>query len=123
MSWTERKHQRLPIESRVFIELVAAPAGSGEDAQIAICKTMNVSSHGLMVALEQELPVEAFLQIGVEPPRDTGSEAFYMLGQVRWCKPSDDPEFPWLAGFALQQAEHSDISSWIKLITALEPGS
>ncbi|KZX56846.1 hypothetical protein A3709_03440 [Halioglobus sp. HI00S01] len=122
MGWTERKHQRLPMQSRVFIELEAAPVGSGEDATIAICKTLNVSSGGLMVALQHELPVEAFLQIGVEPPPSaTGSDAFYLLGQVRWCKPSDDPDYPWLAGFSLQQAEKSDIQSWISLITAMEP--
>ena len=105
----------------MFIETVAAPAGSDEESEIAICKTLNVSSHGMMVAIQHKLPVEAFLQIGVEPPRDAGGETFYLAGQVRWCKESEDPDFPWLAGFSLLQAENSDIDSWIRLITDMEP--
>ena len=45
----ERKHLRLPVESRVFIELEAPVSGSDEAGKIAICTTLDVSAQGLQV--------------------------------------------------------------------------
>lgn len=116
----ERQNQRLPLQSRVFIEFEAAAAGSSEEAQLAVCKALDVSSTGLRVMLQHELTVDAFLQIGVEPPGVEGEvETFFLAGQVRWCRPSGDQDLPWLAGFALLPAEHSDISRWVALISQL----
>lgn len=115
MTETERQQARLPVHSRVFIELEAPAAGSGEEAHIAICRTLDVSAHGLRLALQHELTVDAYLQIGVEPP-ETNGDTFFLAGQVRWCRPSDDPENPWLAGLALLQAAQSDMDRWVTLI-------
>jgi PilZ domain-containing protein len=112
---TERQQPRLPVNSRVFIELEAPAAGSSEDANIAICRTLDVSRLGIKVALEQRLPVGAYLQIGVEPLADNG-DTFFLAAQVRWCRPGDDGENPWLAGFELLPAEHSDLARWMALI-------
>lgn len=115
MTVTERQHARLPANTRVFIELEAAPADSSEDAHIAVCRTLDVSSRGILVALAQELTVGAYLQIGVEPPLSDG-DTFFLAGQVRWCRPGDDSGDPWLAGFELLPAEHSDLARWETLI-------
>ena len=115
MTETERHQPRLPVHSRVFIELEAPAAGSSEDAHITVCRTLDVSSHGLRVAMEHALTVEAYLQIGVEPPEGDG-ETFFLAAQVRWCRPSGDPELPWLAGFELLPADHSDLAQWVELI-------
>lgn len=118
MTEIERQQPRLPIDSRVFVELEAPAAGSSKDAHIAVCRTLDVSSHGLRVALEHELTVEAYLQIGVEPPEGDG-EAFFLAAQVRWCRPSEDSEYPWLAGLELLPANHSDLAHWEELIGAI----
>ena len=115
MTEIERQQPRLPIHSRVFIELEAAAAGSGEDGQIAVCRTLDVSRLGMRVALECEVPVEAYLQIGVEPPQGDG-KTFFLAAQVRWCRPVKDPQYPWLAGFELLPASHSDLNRWAELI-------
>lgn len=109
-----REQPRLPLHSRVFIELESPAAGSTADAQIAVCQTMDISSQGLQLAIPQELTVGAYLQIGVEPP-GVDDDTFFLAGQVRWCRPSDDPEYPWLAGFVLLPAEHSDMARWVEL--------
>ena len=116
MTEIERQQPRLPMHSRVYVEFEAAAAGSGEDANITVCRTLDVSSHGLQVALEQELTVEAYLQIGVEPPEGEG-DTFFLVGQVRWCRPSEDPEYPWLAGFELLPADDSHLARWNELIS------
>lgn len=116
MNETERQQSRLPAQSRVFIELEAPAAGSSEDASIAVCRTLDVSSHGLQVALEHELIAEAYLQIGIEPPEGEG-EPFFLTGQVRWCRPGEAPEHSWLAGFELLPADHSDLARWVALIS------
>ncbi len=118
----ERKHLRLPVQSRVFIELESAVAGSEAGSNIAICTTLDVSAQGLQIALDQELTEQAYLQIGVEPPHAEGDdgEAFFLAAQVRWCRPGDSEDQPWLAGLALLQAGQSDIDRWIALISDLE---
>ncbi len=120
MPQVDRQDARLPAQSRVFVELESAAAGSAEEATIAVCQALDVSSYGLRVSLQQEVPVGAYLQIGVEPPSDRDSEPFYLASQVRWCRKGDDPDYPWQAGFSLLEAGHSDISSWVALINSLD---
>lgn len=118
----ERKHLRLPVESRVFIELEAPVSGSDEAGNIAICTTLDVSAQGLQVSLEHELIEQAYLQIGIEPPHAEGAtaEPFFLAAQVRWCRPGPDEAQPWLAGLALLPAGQSDIDQWIELISGKE---
>lgn len=115
MTETDRQEPRLPLHSRVFIELEAPAAGSAEEAHIAICRTMDVSGLGLRVALDNELTVESYLQIGVEPPQGDG-ETFFLAAQVRWCHPNADSQYPWMAGLELLPAEQSDLARWVTLI-------
>lgn len=114
----KRRHLRLPVESTVFIELVASGVGSNEEAKVARCKTLDVSRGGLRVSLEHELVVGAILQIGVELP--DSEETLYLAGEVRWCLPNSEPEPGWSAGFALLNAGDSDIDSWISLLADMD---
>ena len=118
----ERKPLRLPVESRVYIELEGATgeyAANGDEG-IAICKTLDVSAQGLRVALDHELEEQAYLQVGVEPPHgDHPAEPFFLIAQVRWCRPGDTPDQPFIAGLALMPARGSDIDRWIALISDL----
>ena len=122
MSETTRKHLRLPLESRVFIELVAANAGDSGGAEIAVCKTLDVSLNGMRVALEYEVTVDAILHIGVDVPRENSDaiDTFYLAAQVRWCRPNDEPDYPWSAGFTLLNASNSDIGQWVALLSELD---
>ena len=118
MDELKREHNRLPLESRVYIELEAPAAGSGRESTILICQTLDVSARGLQLAVEEALTEGAFLQIGIEPPVDAGEETLYLVGQVCWCRPAESGELPWLAGFALLPASESDLERWETLIHA-----
>lgn len=116
----KRKQVRFPIENTVFIELVAPEFGSNEPAVIARAKSVEISRDGLRVTLAQELTAGAILQIAVELPADAGT--LYLAGEVTWSGPipgtGDEPA--WAAGFALLNAEESDIASWVSLIALME---
>jgi len=114
----QRRHPRPPVESAVFIELVAAEAGSAEPSEIVICKTLDASRRGLRVTLDQELLVGSILQIGVELA--DSADTLYLAGEVRWCLANKAPETGWSAGLALLNANGSDIDHWVLLLAHIE---
>lgn len=105
-----RRYFRLPIESRVFVELESPPPGSLGPGKVARCDTLEVSEGGLKVRLGESVTVGAILQIGVELPGK--DEPFYLVGQVRWRKQDLERPGRWLAGFEILNAAGSDIEQW-----------
>ena len=114
----KRRHLRLPVESTVFIELLSPEVGSTESGKVAVCKTLDVSRGGLRVSLEYELVAGAILQIGVELPDST--ETLYLAGEVKWCQANRAPESGWSAGFAILNADGSDVDNWVALLAGME---
>ena len=106
----KRRYVRLPLESRIFIELESPPPGSIVRGRIARCETLEVSDSGLRVRVGEALTVGAILQIGVELPGK--DEPFYLVGQVRWRMQDTDSRGHWLAGFEVLNAAGSDIDQW-----------
>ena len=118
MAQDKRRHLRLPLQSRVFIELVAPEIGSEDSGKLAQCQTLDVSRGGMRVTLEHQLVKGAIHQIGVQLP--AFGKTFYLAGEVRWCLPNRPPEYGWTAGFALLNAGDSDIDSWAELLAGME---
>ena len=105
-----RRFFRLPVESRVFIEIESAPPGSLGPGKIARCETLDVSNSGLRVRLDEPVTVGAILQIGVELPGK--DEPFYLVGQVRWRMRDREIKGKWVAGFEVLNAFGSDVEHW-----------
>ncbi len=105
-----RRFFRLPVESRVFIEIESAPPGSLGPGKIARCETLDVSNSGLRVRLDEAVTVGAILQIGVELPGK--DEPFYLVGQVRWRMRDREIKGKWVAGFEVLNAFGSDVEHW-----------
>ena len=118
MQKDSRDYLRLPLQSRVFIELIAPEVGGGEPGNVIMCSSFNMSRAGLRVGLVHELLVGSILQIGVELPdlQDT----LYLAGEVRWCLANHEPEAGWSAGFAILNAGDSDIDRWVALLADME---
>ena len=114
----QRKHLRLPVASRIFIELVSPSMCSTESGKIVTCKTLNVSRGGVQVSMEHEVTEGAILQIGVQMPEK--EDALYLAGEVEWCQPLDELGQRWAAGFKLMNANNSDIDSWVSLLTEMD---
>jgi len=115
----QRKHLRLPVESRTFIELISPDISGAESGKVVTCKTLNISRGGLQVMLPEQLTVGAILQIGIELPG--AASPLYLAGEVRWCLRNDiDTEHPYSAGFKLLNANSSDFHKWVDLVAAME---
>lgn len=111
---SKRRFFRLPVESRVFIEIEAPSPGSSGPGKVAHCETLEVSLGGLQARIRDAVSVGAILQIGVELPGK--NEPFYLVAQVRWCRQDEnkdqDNTAPWTAGFEILNALGSDIEQW-----------
>lgn len=117
----QRKHLRLPIDSTTFIELESPGIGDNSKGTVVACKTLNVSRGGLLVTLDQRIPVGAILQIGVDLPE--AEDTLYMAGEVRWCTPAKNTaidEGGWYAGFQILNSADSDIDRWVDLVGSME---
>jgi hypothetical protein len=114
MTDKNRKHQRIRMDSRVFIELTSADLTNGEPAEIVSCDILDVSQSGLQVGLDRELPVGAILQIGAELPGS--DDTFYLAGEVKWCRLREESGSDWSVGFQLMNAHDSDIENWRQLL-------
>ena len=114
----KRKHLRLPVQSKIFIELVSPDPDNPQSGQIVSCQTLDVSRGGLQVVLEQELTVGAILQIGVELP--DSQETLYLAGEVRWCRKLARAGNQWAAGFQLLNAGSPDFISWIGFLSEMD---
>ncbi|MFT7285932.1 MAG: hypothetical protein ACI87W_000035 [Halieaceae bacterium] len=111
MSGKSKRHfLRLPVESRVFIEIESPPPGSLGPGKVARCETLEVSQGGLRVRLGQSVTVGAILQVGVELPGK--DEPFYLVSQVRWRMQDKTTPGTWIAGFEILNALGSDIDQW-----------
>lgn len=105
-----RRFLRLPVESRVFIEIESPQPGTLGPGKVARCETLEVSRAGLRARLTEDVTVGAILQIGVELPGK--DEPFYLVGQVRWRMRDKEVAGSWLAGFEILNAYGSDIEHW-----------
>lgn len=106
----KRKFFRLPVASRVFVEIESPPPGSLGPGKVARCDTLDVSHSGLRVRLRESVSVGAILQIGVELPGE--NEPFYLVGQVRWRMQDKEQRGSWVAGFEILNALGSDVEHW-----------
>ena len=107
---SRRQYLRLPLESRVFIELESPPPGSLGPGKVARCETLEVSRGGLRVRLGEAVTVGAILQIGVELPGK--EEPFHLVAQARWRQQDTEQPDTWIAGFEILNAAGSDVERW-----------
>ena len=119
MSPNDKRHSmRLPVESRVFIEIESPPPGSLGPGKVARCETLEVSPAGLRARISEAVSVGAILQIGVELPGK--DEPFYLVGQVRWRMRDKDVPDAWVAGFEILNAQGSDVEHWVAALEVMD---
>lgn len=114
MSQGNRIHRRLLFESTIFIELVSSGIDDDQPSEVALCKTIDISSNGLLVWVNRELTVGAILQIGVELSEQENT--LYLTGEVKRCRRDKYRQGRWQVGFELLNATDSDIDAWRTLL-------
>jgi PilZ domain len=112
MEEKDRGHIRIKMDTRIFIEAIAATDSS--EGLLLQCEVVEVSYGGFSVNIASELVVGAILSVCAELP---GVEApFYMAAEVKWCRPNEQGKTGWLAGFKLLKSSNTDIESWRQLL-------
>ena len=111
-----RAEERADAHAAVFIEVDSPEPGSGERATVILCRILDVSSSGMRIRVDRELPETAILRLCADFGRDRAP--LEVVGEVRWCREADEY---FEAGFVLYESAYTDIEAWKKLISA-EPG-
>jgi len=114
----KRKNLRLPLQSRLFIELVGSDPGDTEPAEIVSCQTLDVSRGGVQVALDRALTAGAILQLGVDMP--DSERTLYLAGEVRWCRRISNIRDHWSAGLKLLNTGDADFISWVGFVSEMD---
>lgn len=118
MPLQRRKHLRLPLECTTYIEVPTSRVSQDRPQRTIACRSHDVSRGGLQITLAEELAVGAIMNIGIGLP---GAAApLHVAGEVRWCLQNNDPQHPWMAGFQLLNAEHTDYARWLAWIAEME---
>ena len=116
MADNHRKHIRLKMDTKVFVEVMAASPEEGGEAVLVECDVADVSFGGLKVNLDAELIKGSILSICVVMP--AFEEPFYLAGEVKWSRLNEEEEGgQWSAGFQLLTSSGSDIEHWRELLT------
>ena len=119
MSTEKRKHERLPLERTVFIELVnPGDPGQRDDIAVQLCTTLDISRSGLRAVIDREVAIGSIIQVGVE--LDEGDDPMYLTGEVKWSLPDSDSPGKWAVGFELLNASDSDIQAWRSLLSEMD---
>jgi Tfp pilus assembly protein PilZ len=112
MAESDRSHIRIKMDTRIFVEVKAATDSS--EGLLLQCKVLNVSYGGFRVNIESELIVGTILSVCVELP--AVEAPFFMAAEVKWCRPDEESESGWLAGFEILKSSNTDIQSWREIL-------
>jgi hypothetical protein len=107
-----RDHIRIKMHTRIFVEVEAASDTS--KSVLLQCNVVDVSYSGFRVNVERELIQGSILSVCAELP--AVEEPFYMTAEVKWCRPNEDGNSDWLAGFEILKSRDTDIDSWRELL-------
>lgn len=110
-----RKEFRLTGEFTVFLETLSAPPEHEFQSHVVICNTMDISSNGIGLMLDEPLALGLILQMYIEMS-DT-KERFFLVAEVKWCQPSTEDEECFNTGFELYNSDGTDIVEWKKLVS------
>ena len=110
----KREQARVDEHSTVFIETLAASEQSPQQESILICNSVEISPDGVRVCVDDELEVGAILQLGIELPEL--EQPLYVVGEVRWCKPSRKKDRGYYVGFKLLESDGTDYEIWYQLV-------
>lgn len=94
----------------VHVEIVSASHDQLDMGEVVSCATVDVSSSGLQLTMEHDLPEGAILDLCVE--LQGVPKQFFLTAEVRWKRPVEDGV---RVGFMLFDGEQTDVDTWREL--------
>jgi hypothetical protein len=108
-----RQHVRQPRDERVVVQIVSSTRDTLPPGTVVRCSTKDVSSQGIRIQLEQQLPEGFLLELWVEISNHTSK--FFLTGEVKWCQELDEGK-RYLIGIELKEGETEDFKLWQELL-------
>ena len=107
-----RQEYRLNTPLTVFIELTAADNNS--PSSIVISHSLDISTNGLRVITDRELPIGSIFQSCIQC--NTSMNQFKLASEVKWSRPFLD-QGEYFIGLAFSNTKDADIQAWREFIS------
>lgn len=101
-----RRDYRVMREVSVFLETYSPSPDENPIGQISLCCSLDISLTGLRIKLDEQLPLHAILQMGIQ---FADKRHFHLVGEVRWLKRLDNGVE---VGFEILESEQTDYLAW-----------
>ncbi len=108
-----RQHARQPRDERVIVQVVSSTRDTLPPGTVVRCSTKDVSSQGIRIQLEQQLPEGFLLELLVEISNHTSK--FFLAGEVKWCQELDEGK-RYLIGIELKEGKTEDFKLWQEVL-------
>ena len=112
-----RQHVRQPRDERVVVQIVSSTRDTLPPGTVVRCSTKDVSSQGIRIQLEQQLPegfqLELWIEISNHPSK------FFLAGEVKWCEELDEGK-RYLVGVELKDGDTDDFKQWQEVLADSE---
>ncbi len=108
-----RQHIRQPRDERVVVQIVSSTRDTLPPGTVVRCSTKDVSSQGLRIQLEQQVPEGFLLELWIEI--SSHPSKFFLAGEVKWCKELDGGK-RYLVGVELKDGDSNDFKQWQEVL-------
>ena len=112
-----RKHSRQPRGERVVVQIISSAHDTLAPGTVVRCSTKDVSSRGIRLQLDQQVPEGLQLELWVEISNHPTK--FYLAGEVKWCQELDEGERH-MVGLELTERDAGDLEHWQKALESYE---
>lgn len=110
----KRCETRLSEKVTVFVEVIPKSMDDSSSAQIVISNTLDISANGILVQMDESVPIGSILRLYAELPES--SKALHLIGEVKWVI---EEQQGFNIGFELYDSEDTDIIGWKSVIAAM----
>jgi len=108
-----RQHIRQPRDERVVIQVASSTRDTLPPGTVVRCSTRDVSTRGIRIQLDQQVPEGYLLELWIEISNHPGK--FFLAGEVKWCQERDEGK-RYLVGVELKQDETEDFKLWQEVL-------
>jgi len=112
-----RQHARQPRDERVIVQVVSSTRDTLPPGTVVRCSTKDVSTGGIRIQLERQLPEGFLVELWIEISNHAGK--FFLAGEVKWCQELDDGK-RYLIGIELKEEGTGDFKLWQEVVGANE---
>ncbi len=105
----QRQHSRQSRDERVVVQIVSSTRDALAPGTVVRCATRDVSSRGMRLQLDQQVPEGSQLELWVEI--SDHPTKFYLAGEVKWCRELDEGKH-YLVGLELTEKDAEHLKQW-----------